>query len=271
MGRSGSRLLRRLENPPRASSLPAADLRGFAPEVVVFAVRAWTLKAEEELRSAAVFTAIVAGLLEGGAPLDLLDALGAIVRDEIAHAALCCDLAERFHAPRPSGSAIGARPRLTQSADRRRMALALLLFEGAIGESLSAMLFHAGRRGATEPCARAALDSILRDESRHASVCWAGLEVLLPALDGGDRAWLQHDLQRSFGALERDGILPTLRRLEAGDAVDPAAFALGVIPPELRVDTFYKGLERVVLPRLSRLGFDGKAAWERRYQAAPRT
>jgi hypothetical protein len=78
----------------------------------------------------------------------------------------------------------------------------------------------------------------------------------LPVTDD-DQAILREDLRRSFGALERSGILPVLQRLEAGVVTDPDAFALGVIPPEVRVDTFYQGIERVVLPRLAQLGFDG--------------
>ena len=145
-------------------------------------------------------------------------------------------------------------------------AFALLLFEGAVGETLSAMLFHASKQAAREPCSRAALAIILRDEARHGRLSWEALATMMPGCTDEERAVLQEDLRRSFGALERGTILPVLKRLEAGVETDPDAFALGVIPPEVRVDTFYRGLERVVIPRLGRLGFDGQGAWANRYR-----
>jgi len=48
----------------------------------------------------------------------------------------------------------------------------------------------------------------------------------------------------------------------------PAHAALGVLAPEARVEAFYVTVERLVLPRLSRLGLDGDTAWSRRYARA---
>jgi hypothetical protein len=263
--RSGTRYLQRLEGIPLVRALPPADLTPYAPSNVAFAARAWTLKAEEEYRSAAVFSEIVGGLIEAGAPLDVIGALGQVVRDEIAHASLCLDLSVRLGAPAPAADLRGAKSRL-RAADRPRQALALLLFEGAIGETVSATLFHAGRRGTREPSARAALGAILRDEARHARLCWSAVEVLLADCSQDTREWLQLDVTRSFGAYEKSAALPSLRRLEAGETVDAELVALGVIPPELRVETFYGTIERVVLPRLARLGLDARSAWDDRYR-----
>jgi hypothetical protein len=149
--------------------------------------------------------------------------------------------------------------------DRRASALAMLLFEGAVGETISALLFHAGRRAAAEPGTRAALSAILRDEARHARLCWAGLAALWPECNAADREWLQLQLQRSFGPFEQQSVRASLDRLERGERFDPSLAALGVLPPEVRVDTFYRGLERLVLPRLASLGLDARAAWQRRY------
>ena len=41
-----------------------------------------------------------------------------------------------------------------------------------------------------------------------------------------------------------------------------------MIPPEVRVEAFYGALEQVALPRLGRLGFDARRAWEERYRTA---
>jgi hypothetical protein len=58
---------------------------------------------------------------------------------------------------------------------------------------------------------------------------------------------------------------PALRRLHAGERFDPALGALGVLSPEARVEAFYTAVERLVVPRLTRLGLDGAAAWNDRY------
>jgi hypothetical protein len=80
------------------------------------------------------------------------------------------------------------------------------------------------------------------------------------------RERLERDLSRSFGAFEQGAALPALRRLEAGAPFDPVWVELGVIPPEARVEAFYGAIERVALPRLSRMGFDARRAWDERYR-----
>jgi hypothetical protein len=47
--------------------------------------------------------------------------------------------------------------------------------------------------------------------------------------------------------------------------------ALGVLNPEVRVDAFYLAVERLVLPRLTRVGLDGAMAWKTRYYAGIRS
>jgi hypothetical protein len=58
-----------------------------------------------------------------------------------------------------------------------------------------------------------------------------------------------------------------LRWLQDKRPFDPAHQALGVLPPETRVDAFYASVEDLVVPRLTQLGLDGAAAWESRYRA----
>lgn len=108
--RTASSYLARRGGPSLSSALPPPDVSRYDPAHVAFAARAWTLKAEEEYRSAAVFAEIVAGCLHLGAPLDLTAALERVVRDEIAHATLCLDLSVRFGAPPPAAES-RARPR----------------------------------------------------------------------------------------------------------------------------------------------------------------
>ncbi|HEX8950370.1 MAG TPA: hypothetical protein VF945_00925, partial [Polyangia bacterium] len=69
-----------------------------------------------------------------------------------------------------------------------------------------------------------------------------------------------------LGGLERTVALPALARLDRGEPFDPAHAALGVLAPAARVEAFYEAVERLVLPRLDRLGLDGQAAWRERYR-----
>src|SRR5207237_5442475 len=116
-----------------------------------------------------------------------------------------------------------------------------VVFEGAVGEPAATGLSHAGRAGAREPRTRAALAAILRDETRHASLCWQVAPIVLA---GAPLDAIQRDLARSFAAYEHAVALPALRRLEAGEDIDPRLVALGVIPPAVRVAAFCRAIER---------------------------
>ena len=73
----------------------------------------------------------------------------------------------------------------------------------------------------------------------------------------------------ALGGMEQQIAAPALRRLEANVGFDPRYAELGVLAPESRVDAFYAAVERLVIPRLNRLGLDGARAWRDCY--APST
>lgn len=138
----------------------------------------------------------------------------------------------------------------------------------AAEELRSALILRALARAAraAAPLARAALGAILHDEVRHQRLGWTALGAAWPALSTEQRAVLQREAAAGLAACERQTAVPALRWLEAGRAFDPAYAALGVLHPELRVETFYKAVERLVVPRLTRLGLDGERAWSERYR-----
>jgi hypothetical protein len=262
---STSRYLVRRRPAPLGARLPAPALGGHAPEHVAFAARAWTMKAEEEHFSAAIFADALSYLVDAEVPIDLLGGLHRVVGDELRHVELCLDLAECFQAPVPVARHLPREPVPTAPAERRARGRSILLVEGAIGETISSALFAAGRRGAEEPCTRAALGSILRDEVLHARFFWEALAALEP--DARDREALHREASAALGRIETTYILPVLRRLEQGVPFEPAWAVLGIIPPELRVETYYRAIEGRVIPRLDRLGLDGGTAWANRYRA----
>ena len=160
------------------------------------------------------------------------------------------------------------RARLAPLADPFQRACALALVEVAIGETISLALFRAGRRAAREPLARAALERILVDEVRHQRLGWAAVTGWWPALDPSQREALQEQARAALGGMEQQIAAPALRRLQANVGFDPQYAELGVLAPESRVDAFYAAVERLVIPRLTRLGLDGARAWRDRYASS---
>lgn len=268
---SGSRYLERHHDPARHLALPDPSLTGFTEEHLAFAARAWTMRAEEEHRSASVFSELLAALVDCGAPLDLASGLSGLVADELRHAVLCTQLAARFRAPAPQARLAPVHARLAGSGgERSRLAFSLILVEGAIGETISSALFNAGRHLTREPCSRAALSAILRDEARHALFFWEAAATLGPTILDREREGLEEELRAALGAIELHQALPSLRRLEAALPFDQALARLGVLPPDRRVEAFYHALEQGVLPRLRRLGFDADRAWRDRHRQPAR-
>ncbi len=237
----------------------------FTAAQIAFAAGGWPLRAAEELRSALIYRALAAASDRAlGEPWPAR--FRAVAIDEVRHARICADLGARLGAAPRRYDARPVAARLAVLGDPVARTAALLLGEVAIGETISMALFRAGRRTTTEPLARGVLESILADEVRHQRLGWDGLAALWPALDDRHRAALQREAAAILGGIEQRAALPALKSLEAGAAFDPAWAALGVLPYETRVDAFYFAVERFVVPRLTRLGLDGAAAWQARYR-----
>jgi hypothetical protein len=223
------------------------------------------MRAAEELRSAAIFRAAAGGARRLGENQLALQ-LGAIVRDEIRHVRLCASVGAELGAPEPRYDLSLVRARLRGLRSPELRLTSILLVEGAIGETISTALFRAGRRTAIEPRTRNALTAILRDEVRHAQLGWRLMRSLWPKLSTTIRDSLQQEATRSLGSLEQTIALPSLKRLQAREPFAPGLAELGVLAPEERVEAFYNSVERLVIPRLTRLGLNGIAAWQNRYQ-----
>jgi hypothetical protein len=262
---SGARYFSRRRARPYAEELPPTQLEPYAADDVAFAARAWTMRAEQERQSAGIFAALASALVDTGEPLDLAGAFTRVVADELAHSELCATLAARLRTEVPRAEPI-ARPTPGAPAERRALALRILLVEGAIGETLSCALFNLGRNLAREPCTRAALGRILRDEIGHARASWEALETLRPGMSEKEREGLEQLATQALGSIEQTQMVPVLRRLERGEPFEPAWAELGVLPPAQRADAFYATLETRIVRRLGRIGIDGARAWSERYQ-----
>jgi hypothetical protein len=247
-------------------ALPATDLAPYSVAQLRFAVAAWPMRAAEELRSGLIFRALsrAAKVCRMSEPWPTR--FGEAMQDEVRHARLCAAVGTRLGAPAPSYHPLPVRARLASLPDPVVRLLSLLLVEVAVGETISVSLFRAGRRDAVEPLTRAALGVIVRDEIRHQGLGWEGLAALLPALTGSLRAEVHREASRGLGACEQQTARPAMLWLRRREPFDPAYSALGVLHPEARVEAFYTAIERLVLPRLTRLGIDGQLAWKERYR-----
>jgi hypothetical protein len=248
------------------TDLPAPDLAPYSEAQVRFAVAAWPMRAAEELRSARIFRALHRVARDAHVPEPWPSRFAAAMRDEVRHARLCIRVGAALGARTPEYDARPVRARVASLPDPLMRLASLLLVEVAIGETISMYLFRAGRRASIEPLTRAALGVIVGDEVRHQRLGWAGLASLWPTLTSGLQERVQREAARGLAACEQQTARPALLWLRERRHFDPAYAALGVLHPEARVEAFYEAVERLVLPRLSRVGIDGPLAWETRYR-----
>jgi hypothetical protein len=248
--------------------LPAPVIGAFDEEQLRFAREAWPMRAAQELRSALVFRALARAARMAQFPEPWPSRFDSAVRDELRHTRLCATIGARLGASPPAYDAAPVRERLAALPDARLRAISLLLVEVAIGETISMYLFRAGRRAAIEPLTRAALGAIAVDEVRHQRLGWSSLGAIWPSLDESLRDWMQAEAARGLAGCEQSTAAPAMLWLKEGRRFDPAYGALGVLDPEVRVETFYAAVERLVVPRLTRLGLDGARAWSDRYRAS---
>ena len=251
---------------PGMTDLPSPDLTPYSTAQVRFAVSAWPMRAAEELRSAGIFRALAWASRTAGMPHPWPTRFAAAARDEVRHARLCVHVGARLGAPSPAYDARPLRARLERLPDPLLRTASLLLVEVAIGETISMYMFRAGRRRAIEPMTRAALHEILRDEVRHQKIGWTGLGSLWPLLTEALREHLQREAALGLAACERQTVRPAMLWLRDRQPFDPAYASLGVLHPEARVEAFYDAVERLVVPRLTRMGLDGPDAWQNRYR-----
>jgi hypothetical protein len=224
------------------------------------------MRAAEELRSAMIFRALGHAARMGPLQTNWTELFFGAARDEIGHAKLCAAVGARLGAEPPRYDVAPVARRLGPLRAPAYRLATLLLVEVAMGETISMAFFRAGRRAAVEPMTRAALSQILADEVRHQRLGWKAITELWPTLAPVARERLQREAAAGLAAFERRSAVPALLRLERGEPFDSAHAKLGVLSPEARVDAIYQSVERLVLPRLDRLGLDGRLAWRDRFR-----
>jgi hypothetical protein len=160
----------------------------------------WLGAARLEHASIASFTRFSLDLMGIGAPPGLLEEAHRAAVDEVRHARLCFALASRY-----GGAPVGPGPLPRVDAVHASLGdiAEALVREGCVGETLAAVDAAARLALATDPAVRAALEEIVRDESRHAALAWRTLAWIVEQ-DGSLRerveAALADERQRWTGA-----------------------------------------------------------------------
>lgn len=137
----------------------------------------WARVAQMEHASVASFARFTLELMSLGAPAALLAEVQVAAADEVRHATAAFSLASRF-----AGAQLtpGALP--IEQAGLRQGARAILeglIEEACVGETVGVIEARAALASCTDLASRAALEAIVRDESRHAALAWRVLAWML--------------------------------------------------------------------------------------------
>lgn len=189
----------------------------------------WARIALAEHASVASFHRFVLELLSLGAPAPLVQLAQDAARDEVVHAQLAFGLASDL-AQTPLGPGPLPLDGLAFARDLAELAAATVR-DGCIAETLSALQVALARDRATDPREQAVLDTLARDEQRHAALAW---QVARWALEtGGEpvRAAVTAALEGGPDVAGRSGLLPpevARQCIERGwaEVIRPAAAAL---------------------------------------------
>ena len=203
--------------PPSSEAL-SSDERASLAQV-------WAEDAAMEHASVASFGRLSLSLLALGAPSSLVERTHRAALDEVAHARLAYALASGY-----AGRELGPGPfPLGSSVELERTLVGLAasaVREGAIMETIGAVMAAEARSLARDPAVRATLDRIAEDEADHACLAW---ETIAWAISEG-------------GPLVRDAVREAF----------VSAFAAGIDAPPQRVST-------PTLEQHGRLGHDDRA------------
>jgi hypothetical protein len=155
-----------------------------------------------EEASVVAFRTLRAELAAHGAPARLTRAAMRAARDEVRHARTMTALAGRF----------GAAPAKVVVAARRRRSLEAIALEnateGCVRETFGALVATWQARAAADPEARGAMETIARDETRHAELAWAVARWIEPRLSAAARRRVARARRRAAAALVREAAIP---------------------------------------------------------------
>ena len=164
----------------------APDLGACSREDVEAARMAWASRIVDEHRSVVVFGELLVLLARIEAPYPVLCAVQRLIGDELRHARLCARMAELLGGHDDLAidlRELGLPPSDDPPAGR---ALEIAVRELVVAETESVYALRAYRDATTDPCCRAALSLLLRDEARHAATGRCLARTLLDTVPGAE-------------------------------------------------------------------------------------
>jgi hypothetical protein len=212
----------------------APDLRACSRPVLARLATHWIRVGLMEHASIAAFARFTLHLLAVGAPPELVSSSQRAIGDETEHARLAFALASAY-----AGAEMGPGPlAIDGSLDSFHVVdlVATLVREGCIGETVAAIEASDALASAVDPVVRMVLETVARDELRHAELAWRTLGWLV-ASGRANRATVQDEVALALRQVESSP-----RRTEAGD--DLAAF--GVISDARRDELRQAAATRVI-------------------------
>lgn len=172
---------------PRVDGLSASDREIIAGR--------WIRDGLFEHASIASFSRLALALLAASADADLVRSAHEAALDEVRHAKLSLSLAAAYRGESVAPCALPLPDALPLGADLTELAVSSVV-EGAVGETLAAVLAAEQAAVAEDPAVRRVLLAIADDESRHAELAFRVIAFAIaaggkPVLDAVSRAFAQ--------------------------------------------------------------------------------
>jgi hypothetical protein len=173
-----------------------------------------------EHASIAAFARFTLQLLALGAPAELVVASQRAMADETTHARMAFALASAYGEREVGPGALAIDGSL--EGDDLDAFVATLLREGCIGETRAAVEAREELAEAPDPVVRAVLETIARDETRHAELAWRTLAWLLSS-GRANAARVRAELNRALSEMQtRDDVAARIIR-PCANALAPCA------------------------------------------------
>jgi hypothetical protein len=227
-----------------ASGAVIPEVSGLPRDLLEAAAAHWTRVGQMEHASIAAFARFTLHLLALGAPPDLLEASQQALGDETMHARLAFALASAY-----GGVRVGPGPLAIDGAldgFNVRTFVATLIREGCIGETVAAMEAREALVDIRDPALRAVLETIARDEVRHAALAWRTLRWVIVS-GRASRASVRDEMTRAM----QEGAAPVARDTAAG-----ALRAVGDIGPACRHELRRMAISSVIADCAAELLWD---------------
>jgi hypothetical protein len=238
------------ENGPIVAPIEAAR-RGWAEEPLEVALDGLSMAAREALAarwiqdgafehaSVASFSRLALALLATAADADLVRAAHEAALDEVRHAKLSFSLAAAYRGAPLAPRALPIENAAPIETDLVELAVSAVI-EGAVGETLAAVLAAEQAAAAQDPAVRRVLEGFAEDEGRHAELAFRVIGFAITS--GGDE--VRRAVERAFAEASRRLPEPPADVAVAREI----ASAHGNVTAEEARAVFMRAMDEVVMP-----------------------